>query len=91
MCITALAWALGSLAAIAAAAIGTQLMVGVAGAGVAEGRERSCGRAAAKLVDFATKRGLNANDLFFEFVPPTEPKRRKRPEQLPDPITLERS
>jgi integrase len=41
-----------------------------------------------KLVDFATSRGLGADDLFFEYVPPTEPKRRKRPEQLPDPITL---
>jgi integrase len=41
-----------------------------------------------KLADFATIRGLGAADLFFEYVPPTEPKRRKRPEQLPDPITL---
>ena len=41
-----------------------------------------------KLVDFATSRGLGPDDLFFEYVPPTEPKRRKRPEQLPDPITL---
>jgi integrase len=41
-----------------------------------------------KLVDFATTRELGADDLFFEYVPPTEPKRRERPDQLPDPITL---
>ena len=41
-----------------------------------------------KLVDFATRRGLGPDDLFFEYVPPAEPKRRKRPEELPDPITL---
>lgn len=41
-----------------------------------------------KLVDFATTRALGPDDLFFEYVPPAEPKRRKRPEQLPDPITL---
>lgn len=28
-----------------------------------------------KLVEFATARGLDADDLFFEYVPPTEPKR----------------
>lgn len=28
---------------------------------------------------------LSADDLFFEYVPPTEPKRRRRPEQLRRP------
>ena len=40
------------------------------------------------LVDFANRRGLGPDDLFFEYIPPTEPKRRRRPEELPDPIIL---
>jgi len=43
---------------------------------------------AGKLVDFAKTRALQPDDLFFKFVPPAEAKRRKRPEELPDPITL---
>ncbi|MFD0636427.1 tyrosine-type recombinase/integrase [Catenulispora yoronensis] len=43
---------------------------------------------AGKLVDFAKARGLAPDDLFFQFAQPTEAKRRKRPEVLPDPMTL---
>ncbi|ACU77731.1 integrase family protein [Catenulispora acidiphila DSM 44928] len=45
-------------------------------------------RLTTSLVDFAARRGLGSEDLFFEYVPPTEPKKRRRPDELPDPITL---